>query len=113
VASGLTSNSTTVTVSQTTPNKYDKGYVIISHDGAVVATAALDTALTNSAASTLAISGLPGGATTTGTLDSALYYVSVRVWKSSNPAGTLNRETYPTALDLRTGTGISYSLQID
>ena len=72
-----------------------------------MATAALDTALQQSGASTLAISGLP-------TLsDSALYYVSVRVWKSVDPAGTLVRETFPTPLDLRAGSGVAYSVNID
>ena len=61
---------------------------------------------------TLAISGLPSGGTT-GQLDSALYYVSVRVWNSSDPAGTLNREIYPTALDLRSGSATTYSLTIN
>jgi Domain of unknown function (DUF4382) len=112
-ASGITGLAT-VTASVTTPTKYDQGYLIISHDGAIVATAALDSVLGQSAASTLTISGLPGGTTTTttGALDSGLYDVSVRVWKSSDPTGLLNRETYPTALDLRSGSA-AYSLRID
>jgi hypothetical protein len=110
-ASG-TLSATTVTVTPTTAKKYDSGDLIISHDGAIVATAVLDTALATSAASTLAISNLPAGGGTT-TLDSALYYVSVRVWNSSDPAGTLNREIYPTALDLRTSSTTTYSINID
>jgi len=99
--------SAAVAVRQTTAGRYDKGYLIVSHDGAIVATAQLDTALTQSGGSTLAISGLPSA------VDSSLYYVSVRVWNSSDPAGRLNRVTYPTALDLRTGGTTSYSVQID
>jgi hypothetical protein len=61
----------------------------------------------------LTITGLPSGSGTAGSLDSALYYVSVRVWNSTNPAGTLNRVTYPNALDLRTGLiSAGYSIQI-
>jgi hypothetical protein len=112
-ASGAALNTATVTVSQTTAKKYDRGYIIISHDGGIVATAPLDSVLTQSAASSLAISGLPGGSSTTGALNNALYYVSVRVWNSSDPVGKLNRETYPSVLDLSTGTGTSYSLAID
>lgn len=113
VASGATSNTTTVRISQTTPRKYDKGDLIISHDGAIVATAALDAILAQSAISSLAIPGLPGGAGRSGTFALGLYYVSVRLWSSSNPARTLNREIYPAALDLRTGSAGVYSLNID
>jgi hypothetical protein len=112
-ASGAALNTATVTVSQTTAKKYDRGYVIISHDGGIVATAALDSVLTQSAASSLAISGLPGASSTTGTLNNALYYVSVRVWNSSDPVGKLNRETYTSPLNLSTGTSTSYPLVID
>jgi hypothetical protein len=34
------------------------------------------------------------------------------VWNSADPAGTLNRVTYPTALDLRSVGIASYSIQI-
>jgi hypothetical protein len=110
-ASG-TAGIATVSVSQT-GNQFDKGYLIISHDGAIVATAALDTALKQSAASTLTIPGLPAATGTTGTLTPALYYVSVRVWNSANATGTLNRLIYPTALDLTAGSTTTYSLTIN
>jgi hypothetical protein len=102
-----------VTISQTSPGSFDSGQLIISHDGAIVATAALDSIMGRSAATTLTITGLPSGSGAAGSLDPALYYVSVRVWSSTNPAGTLNRVTYPNALDLRTGSiSAGYSIQI-
>jgi hypothetical protein len=111
-ASGIT-NTTGVTISQTSPGSFDSGQLIISHDGAIVATAALDSIMGRSAATTLTITGLPSGSGAAGSLDSALYYVSVRVWSSTNPAGTLNRVTYPNALDLRAGSiSAGYSIQI-
>jgi hypothetical protein len=113
VASGAVSNTATLSISQTTPKKYDKGDLIISHDGAIVATAALDSTLAQSATSNLVISGLPGGGSGAGVFSSGLYYVSVRVWSSTKPAGTLTREVYPTALDLSNGSSTSYSLNID
>jgi hypothetical protein len=113
VASGATSNTPTLTISQTTPGTFNQGDLIISHDGAIVATAILDTILSTGATRSLAISGLPGGGGTSGTFAPALYYVSVRVWNSGNPAGTLKREIYPVALDLRNGSLTSYSLAIN
>ena len=109
-ASGVTSTAT-ISISKAataTTVTYNQGDLIVSHDGAIVATAVLDSIM-GSAASTLTISGLPGG---TGTANSALYYVSVRVWNSTDPFRTLNRVTYPTALDLSSGSTPSYSIQI-
>jgi hypothetical protein len=111
-ATGAALNSTTVTISKTSAAKYNKGEIIFSHDGAVVATATLDTLLTQSATGNLTISGLPGGSAA-GLFADGVYYVSVRVWNTSNPAATLNREIYPTPLDLSTGTLSAYSLNID
>jgi hypothetical protein len=115
-ASGAALDSTTVTISKTTAGKYNKGELIFSHDGAIVATASLDAILlAQTATGTLTISGLPGGinASTTGQFAAGLYYVSVRTWNTSSPATTLNREIYPTPLDLRTVTLAPYSLAIN
>jgi hypothetical protein len=111
-ASGAALSSTTVTISKTSATKYNKGELIFSHNGAIVATVALDTLITQSATSSLTISGLPGGSAS-GQFADGLYYVSVRAWNTSNPASSLNREIYPTPLDLRTGAITSYSLNID
>jgi hypothetical protein len=113
VASGATSNTPTLTISQTTPGTYNQGTLIISHDGAIVATAVLDSILTTGATRSLAIPGIPGGGGTSGTFAPALYYVSVRVWNSGNPAQPLKREIYPAALDLRNGSLTAYSLAIN
>jgi hypothetical protein len=96
-------------------NTYDKGHLILSHDGAVVATVALDTLLAQgSNAGTLAVSGIPvGSSSVLATDSSALYYVSVRVWSSNNPSTTVKREIYPAPLDLRSTATASYSLNID
>jgi hypothetical protein len=111
-ASGAALGSATVTISKTSATKYNKGQLIISHDGAIVATATLDTLLTQSATSSLTISGLPS-AGSAGQFTDGLYYVSVRAWNTSDPTTTLNREIYPTPLDLRTVALTTYSLNID
>ena len=107
VATGSVSNTTTFTVAQTTAKKYDKGFVIVSHDGAIVATAALDSVLAGSGTGSLAIAGIPAG------LASSVYYVSVRTWNSTNSSTPLNRETYPQALNLSNSSIATYSLQVD
>lgn len=113
VASGVASSTTTITVGQGTANKYDQGDIIISHDGAIVASAALDTILTRTGFGSVVLTGIPSGGGTAGIYNPALYYVSVRAWNSANPAGTLVRETYPAPLDLRSSFLGTYSLTID
>jgi len=68
---------------------FDKGDLIVSHDGAIVATTALGLDYGRSAASTLAIAGLRAALAPRRAPIPRLYYVSVRVWNSADPAGTL------------------------
>jgi hypothetical protein len=110
-ASGVTSIATTFQVTQS--GSFDQGDLIISHDGSIVATAVLDTALQRSGTTGLALNGLPSGGGTQGLNDSALYYVSVRLWKSTDPANTLTREIFPAVLDLRSGNAVTYSLTLN
>jgi len=109
-ASGTTAFAT-FNVSQT--NTFTNGSLIVSHDGGIVATASLDAALARSGTSTLTVTGIPAGSGLLGTTTSGLYYVSVRVWKSSDPANTVVREIYSTALDLRSATSAVYNLTIN
>jgi hypothetical protein len=112
VVSGATADTLSVTVTQTTPGKYNAGELIISRGGAIVATASLDPLLSQGGGGTLAVNGIPGGSSST-SFAAALYYISVRTWNSANPAGTLNRETYPNPADLRNGSISGYALNID
>jgi hypothetical protein len=111
-ASGATLNTTTVTIGKSSSTKYNKGELIFSHDGGIVQTVAIDSVLTQSANATLTISGLPGGGSA-GSFADGLYYVSVRVWNTSNPTSTVVREFYSSPLDLRTGLSGGYSLTIN
>jgi hypothetical protein len=112
-ATGAALDSATVTISKTSATKYNKGQLIISHDGAIVATATLDALLiAQSTTSSLTISGIPGFGSA-GQFADGLYYVSVRAWNTSDPTNSLNREIYPTPLDLRTVALTTYSLNIN
>ena len=111
-AAGAPSSSVTVTVIPTTPGKYDHGELIISHDGGIVQTVAIDSALAQNGGATLLISGLPGGGAGS-SFDNAVYYVSARAWNSQDPAGTLHRESYTTPVDLRSGSVTGLSVNVD
>jgi hypothetical protein len=65
----------------------------VTHDGALVATTPVDAALVQGAGATITVNGVPSGTS------AALYYVAVRAWNSAT--GKLQRQSYPTAIDLR------------
>ena len=95
LAPGATPGSLSASVTPATAGKYDHGELLVTHDGMLVATAPLDAALAQGAGATIIASGLPTGTS------AARYYVAVRAWNSRDATGTLQRQSYPTAIDLR------------
>lgn len=112
IASGGTSRSISVAVQEASAGKYNQGELIVSHDGAIVATAPLDATLAQGGKGTVVIPGVPGGSSA-GSLDAGIYFLSVRAWNSADPAGTLQRQSFPTAVDLRNGNAAGISISID
>jgi hypothetical protein len=106
---GGASGTIPVTISPATNGKYDKGELIVSHDGAVVQTVAIDSLLTQNSGTTLQVAGLPAGG---GSFDNSVYYLSVRAWRSTDPAGTLSRQSYSTPVDLSTGSAVAQTLTV-
>jgi hypothetical protein len=107
LAAGSSAGSISVSITQATAGKYDHGELLLGHDGTLIASAPLDTALTQGAGATVTVNGVPSG---TG---AALYYVTVRVWSSTAPSSTLHRQSYATAIDLRGSTSASAQLTIN
>jgi uncharacterized protein DUF4382 len=93
LAPGVTSGSISASVIHATAGKYDHGELLVTHDGALVATTPVDAALVQGAGATITVNGVPSGTS------AALYYVAVRAWNSAT--GKLQRQSYPTAIDLR------------
>ena len=104
--SGATAGSLAAAVVATTPGKYDQGQLLLSHDGALVATASLDAVLTQGTGGIVTVPGLP-----TGTPD-AVYYATVRAWKSTDP-GSVQRQWYPQVIDQRTSTSGTIALTVN
>ena len=111
-AAGAASGSISVTVTPVQAGKYDRGELILSHDGAIVQTIAIDSALTQNGGATLQVLGIPGGGSAS-SFDNAVYYVSTRAWLSSNPAGTLQRQTFTSPVDLSAGSLTGLSVNVD
>ncbi|MDE2138443.1 MAG: hypothetical protein KGJ68_13505, partial [Gammaproteobacteria bacterium] len=92
-------------ITPATPGRYDHGEIMLSQNGQLIASAPIDAAA--GAGGTVQLTGLPGGT------PGSVYYVTVRAWNSSNPARTLTRQWYPTALDLRGAGSASIDLTVD
>lgn len=107
LASGTSSGAIAASVSQTTPGRYDRGELLLTHDATLIATTPIDAALSSSGGAAIGLSGVPAATS------AALYYVTVRAWSSSDPPGTLHRQFYPQALDLRGGASGAIQLSVD
>jgi hypothetical protein len=81
--------------------------LLVTHAGTLIATTPLDTALAQAAGATLTVNGLPAGTS------AALYHVAVRAWNSRDASGTLQRQSYPTVIDLRGSTAGAVQLTIN
>jgi hypothetical protein len=104
LASGANTGSVIAAVTPATPGKYDQGQLLISHEGALVATTPLDAVLASGGSVSAVV---PAGS------PASYYYVSVRVWNSRNPGGTLSRQWYPGVIDLRSGTSGSLPITVN
>ena len=111
LASGISSVAMTAIVTQRTAGAYDHGQLIVSRDGTIVATAAIDPALASATGGTITVNGIPGGSSTV-SYAAGVYDVTVRVWNSQDPAGTLQRQYFPAIVDVRNGnvTGVSIAI---
>ncbi len=107
--SGASAGSLSATVVAAAPGKYDQGQLLLSHDGALVATASLDTVLKQGAGGIVTVAGIPSGT------PDAVYYATIRAWNStsSNPAGTVQRQWYPQVIDLRTSTSAAIAVTVN
>lgn len=106
LAAGNSAASVSASVEPSSAGKYDHGELMLSQNGQLIASAPIDAALT-AGGGTVQLSGVPGGT------PSSVYYVSVRAWNSSDPAGTLTRQWYPDAVDLRSAASANVQLSIN
>jgi hypothetical protein len=105
LASGANPGAVTVAVTLASAANFDQGQLLVSHEGMLVASVPLDTVLSKGGG-TVAVT-VPAGT------PSSNYYLSVRVWNSSNPANTLSRQSFPTVLDLRSSSSATLPVTIN
>jgi hypothetical protein len=91
--------STTVTVA--TPGQYDRGMLLVTHEGAVVTAVSLDAMLQQLQPSNLVeVMQVPAG-TGSAALERGLYHLEAWTWNSTDPADTFTRHAGGSAVDLR------------
>jgi hypothetical protein len=106
--SGASAGSLSAAVVASTPGKYDQGQLLLSHNGALIAAAALDAVLTQGTGGIVTVPGLPSGT------PDAVYYATVLAWKSTAPPGTgVQRQWYPQVIDLRSSTSGTIALTVN
>jgi hypothetical protein len=106
LASGSSSAQVSVSV-QVAAKEYAGGELMLSQNGQLIASAPLDAALA-AGGGTVQLSGVPGGTPT------SVYYLTVRAWTSSaDPSGTLTRQWYPDAIDLRSVTSANVQVSVN
>ena len=110
-ATGSASTTLTAATAVAAPGKYNKGELILSQNGAIIAVTALDSVL-DASSGAVTVQHVPAG-TSSETLASGLYELSAWVWNSSNPSGTLHRQSSASSVDLRSGTKSDASITID
>ena len=101
------------TITQATAGKYDQGFLLVVHRGAIVDTIPLAATLAANGGTggAYSIANMPGGSSTKA-LPDAYYRLTGWVWKSTDPALSVTRVDFGTLVDLRTGSaaGINATL---
>jgi hypothetical protein len=100
VATGAEAETLSVETSVISPGKYDGGELILTANGAIIAVASL-TPVLNESAGSVTLTNIPGGSSEN--VSAGNYALSAWVWNTSNPAGTLSRQSSPTSISLSGG----------
>lgn len=109
---GTSAASISGTVNVATPGKYDRGELLLTQNGALVAVAPLDSYLGTGESSATFFGSIPG-ASGGSVSNTNQYFAEAWVWNSSNPSGTLSREPLSSVIDLSGGSASGVAITIE
>lgn len=110
--SGTSAASISGTVSVAAQGKYDRGELLLTQNGALIAVAPLDPYLAAGQSSATLFDSVPGSSGG-GVSKSNQYFAEAWVWNSSNPAGTLSRQPVSSVIDLSSGNASGVTITIE
>ena len=114
ITAPATADSISGTLTQGTAGGYDSGYLIVSHQGYIVATMSVAAVLAlnggNGGAYTLA--NIPGGSSMQ-TFAAGTYYLQAYVWNSAHPLLTLHRVEGSGVVNLQGGSATNVDLSVN
>jgi len=101
------------TITVQNPGRYDRGVLLVTREGALVATLSLNEVLDASPPSSFVdVTQVPAG-TESATFDRGLYYLEAWTWDSDDPEDTFTRHAGEDAVDLRSGATAMGTIAID
>jgi uncharacterized protein DUF4382 len=104
------SGTITANITIASPGQFDKGVLVVTHDGAIVGTTPLDSILSQPSG-TVTVT-VPAGDSTTA-FDSGTYLAEAWVWTSSNPSDSFVRVPAGALIDLRQAATGTTTLALD
>jgi hypothetical protein len=105
------SGTITANLTISSPGKFDKGVLVVTHDGAIVGTTSLDAVL-SAATGSVTVTPVPAGDGTTA-FDGGTYFAEAWVWTSGDPANTFTRVPAGTLIDMRQSATATTALTLD
>ena len=90
---------------------YDNAELFLTYNGALVATASLNSYLSGGQ-NTLTLNAVAPGGSSSATYTAGVYYAEIWAWNSTNPTGTLTRIPYGSTIDMSAGNATAVALQI-
>ena len=110
--SGTSAASISGSIAVAAPGKYDRGELLLTQNGALIAMAPLDSYLGAAQSSATLFSSVPGdsGGSVAKTNQ---YSAEAWVWNSSDPSGTLSRQPVSSVIDLSGGSASGVTITIE
>jgi hypothetical protein len=114
IAAPASADSIGGTLTQGTPGSFDSGYLIVSHQGYIVATMPLASvlALNGGSGGAYTLENIPGGSSMQ-SFAPGKYYLQAFVWNSAHPLLTLHRVEGSGIVNLQNGSATNVDLTVN
>jgi hypothetical protein len=105
------SGTITANLTISSPGRFDKGVLVVTHDGAIVGTTSLD-AILSQPTGTVTVTPVPAGDSTTA-FDGGTYFAEAWVWTSTDPVNSFARVPAGALIDMRQSATATTSVTLE